>query len=272
MKKSLLGLTLMLALGVSSCAEDDPVTTPTDNTITHYGTAVKVGDDSARSYVRVDDKGNPVAIGIAIDSAAMNNIPDGHPMFGISFALPLPNEGNAKLPYKHITLDWNKNGHEPNHIYGVGHFDAHFYLITETEKQAIRLDNPADTAKMYKDPAASDIPSDYTGYANIPGIGVIPIGGAPMMGWHFSDSTDMTNHGHQSFTHVFIYGFHNGKMNFLEPMITHAFIDSKADVTANIKQPQTYLNSGNYWPTKYRIYYDNATHQHRIEMNTMVQR
>jgi hypothetical protein len=257
---------LLLALTLNSCS-DDPVDPGTDNTTTYYGSAVKVGDDSARSYVKVDASGNPTAIGIAIPHAAMMNIPEQTP-FGSSFLLPIPNQGNSKLPFKHITFDYNPHGHDPKPTFEVEHFDAHFYTITETEKLAIQLQNQGDTAKMYKDPISTDIPAGYTGYVTIPGGGPrIPVGGVPMMGWHFSDSTQPVT----VFDHVMIYGFYNAKMNFMEPMVTKAFLDSHTDVTRNIPQPQTYLNAGNFWPTKYRIYYNSATQTHFIEMNTMVQ-
>lgn len=258
-------LALALALTVNSCA-DDPVDPPVDNSVTHFGTAIKIGDDSARTYVKVDENGNPTAIGIAIDHDALTNIPV-QGQFGSSFTLPVPNEGNSKLPFKHITFDYNPQGHDPAPTFMVEHFDAHFYTITETEKLAIALQTPGDTAKMYKDPVLSDIPAGYTGYASIPGIGRIPVGGVPAMGWHFSDSTKVVT----TFDHVFIYGFYNAKMNFMEPMVTKAFLAAHTDVTRDIPQPQTYINSGNFWPTKYRIYYDAATQRHLIEMNTMVQ-
>lgn len=264
--KHLFAVALTFALGLGSCADDDPVT-PEPESTTHFGSAVKVGDDSARTYVKVDKDGNPTAIGIAIDADGLKNIPDGHPQFGLSLTLPLPNEANSKLPYKHVTLDWNKVGHEPV-MFEVGHFDMHFYTITESEKMNIG----ADSSKLYKDPNPREVPADYTGYVNAGPLGLIAVGGVPMMGWHFTDSTDAIVHGHHTFDHIFIYGFYNGKMNFMEPMITKAFLESKADVTTNIKQPLDYLNSGNYWPTKYRIHFDATTSRHIIEMNTMVQR
>jgi hypothetical protein len=255
---------LVLALALNSCADDTTVDPdPNNNTTTHLGDAVKIGDDSARTYVRLDASGNPTAIGIAIDHAAMMNIPEQGP-FGSSFTLPVPNAGNGKLPFKHITFDYNPHGHDPAPTFMVEHFDAHFYTMTATEVAAIGL----DSNKLYKEPNQSDVPAGYTGYINAGPMGRIAVGGVPMMGWHFSDSTKPVS----SFDHVFIYGFYNAKMNFLEPMVTKAFLDAHTDVTRDIPQPQTYINSGNYWPTKYRIYYNATTNQHFIEMNTMVQR
>jgi hypothetical protein len=90
------------------------------------------------------------------------------------------------------------------------------------------------------------------------------------MGWHLLDSTVQMIPNQYDFTHIFIYGFYNGKMNFMEPMVTKDFLAAKTPVTVDIKQPQTFLNSGNYWPTKYTIRYDATADQYIVEMHDMV--
>jgi hypothetical protein len=256
---------LTLALAINSCSDDvvDPV--PSDQTAIVYGTSVKVGNDSARTYVKVDSNGNPTAIGIAIDAEAINGLGNTASMN----PLPLPNAANSKLPYKFVTMDWNPAGHDPLFFFDDKHFDFHFFTITETETHGI---DDADSSKMYKEPNQSDVPAGYTGYANIPapGPGRIATGGVDMMGWHLLDSTVTMIPNQYDFTHIFIYGFYNGKMNFMEPMITKDFLASKTTVTVDIKQPQSFPTSGNYWPTKYTIRYDATAGQYIIEMHDMV--
>jgi hypothetical protein len=253
---------LALALTINSCADDtivDPA--PNDQTATVYGTPVKLGNDSARTYVKVDSNGNPTAIGIAIDAEAINGLGNTPSMNG----LPLPNAANSKLPFKYVSMDWNPQGHDPLPLYSEKHFDFHFYTITETEMHNIST----DSNKMYKEPNPSDVPAGYTGYIDVtPGPGRIAVGGAPMMGWHLSDSTAPVIPG--TFDKTFIYGFYNGKMDFMEPMITKDFLETKTTFTADIKQPQTYLTSGNFWPTKYTIRFDAAANQYIVEMHDMV--
>lgn len=254
---------LVLALAINSCADDVIVDPPNNNqTAVEYGTSVKLGNDSARTYVKVDSNGNPTAIGIAIDAEAINglgNTPSMH-------TLPLPTAANSKLPFKFVSMDWNPQGHEPEVFFGAKHFDFHFYTITETETHGIGM----DSSKLYKEPNQSDVPAGYTGYVNIPGMGRIATGGAPMMGWHLLDSTVPMIPGQYVFDKIFIYGFYNGKMNFMEPMITKEYLEKKETFTASIPQPQTFLNSGNYWPTKYTIRFDAAANQYIVEMHDMV--
>jgi hypothetical protein len=256
---------LVLALTLNSCADDTVVDPPntTKQPTTEYGQSIKVGNDSARTYVTLDTNGNPMAIGIAIDEEAI----DGNGNTMSMTTLPLPNAANSKLPFKHVSMDWNPQGHEPLMFFSDPHFDFHFYTITESEMHSIAVDD-----KMYKAPNLSDIPAGYTGYADIPGVGRTAIGGIAMMGWHMSDSTVPMIPGQYVFDHIFIYGFYNAKMNFMEPMITKDFLETKTTVTADIKQPQTYLNSGNYWPTKYTIRYDATAKQYIVEMHGMVLR
>jgi hypothetical protein len=255
---------LTLALAINSCS-DDVVDPGNDNfAAIHYGTSIKVGNDSARTYVKIDSLGNPYAIGVAIDAQAINGLGNSSQMF----SLPIPTDANSKLPFKHVSMDWNPAGHEPLFYFDDKHFDFHFYTITETEL----MNMSTDSAKMYKEPIPSDVPAGYTGYVNIPspGPGRIATGGVPMMGWHLLDSTVQMIPNQYDFTHIFIYGFYNGKMNFLEPMVTKDFLEAKTPVTVAIKQPQTFLNSGNYWPTKYTIRYDATADQYIVEMHDMV--
>ena len=259
---------LVLALAINSCSDD--VVDPGDNNntkqpTTEYGQAVKIGNDSARTYVRLDTNGNPTAVGIAIDAEAINGLGNTAQMF----MLQLPTDANSKLPFKSASMDWNPQGHEPLMFFADKHFDFHFYTAPESEIHNIDM----DTNKMYKEPNQSDVPAGYTGYVNItPGPGRIATGGVPQMGWHFTDSTVPMIPGQYVFDHIFIYGFYNGKMTFMEPMITKDFLEAKTTVTANIKQPQTYLNSGNYWPTKYTIRYDATTQRYLVEMHDLVLR
>jgi hypothetical protein len=253
---------LFLALAINSCADDPVDPGVTDLTETKYGETIKMGNDSVRTYVKIDSLGNPAAIGIAIDADAINGLGNA-PLMTM---LPLPNDANSKLPYKTISMDWNPQGHEPEVFFGAKHFDFHFYTMTESEIHGISM----DSNKMYKEPVQSDVPAGYTGYVNIPGMGRIATGGAPMMGWHFTDSTVPMIPGQYVFDKIFIYGFYNGKMNFMEPMITKEYLEKKETFTASIPQPQTYINSGNFWPTKYTIRFNAATNQYIVEMHDMV--
>ena len=58
----------------------------------------------------------------------------------------------------------------------------------------------------------------------------------------------------QPFTHVLIYGSYNGKVAFLEPMVTRDFLLGSTEVHKAIKQPLYYDQPGKYYPSRYNIY------------------
>jgi hypothetical protein len=59
----------------------------------------------------------------------------------------------------------------------------------------------------------------------------------------------------QPFTASFIYGYHNKKLVFIEPMTTLAYLKSKPSFSAPVARPAVYTKPGVY-PSTYRIKYD----------------
>jgi Domain of unknown function (DUF5602) len=212
-----------------------------------YGSEIQVGNGNARSFFEPDSDGHPKAIGIAMDEAALDNLP-GHETF---FLLPVPEEVRQATPYSHISLDWNPHGHGPAPIYDKPHFDMHFYMIDEGEKNSI------DTTK----PELNILPDSFL----MPSFYVPEPGGIPKMGKHWVDITspELNPVNPAPFTTTFIYGSYNGKVIFHEPMITRAYLLSKPDTTISIRQPVAFAQPGHY-PTKYQITFDNAKKQWRI--------
>jgi hypothetical protein len=72
-------------------------------------------------------------------------------------------------------------------------------------------------------------------------------------------------------TATFVYGSYDGKMNFLEPMVTKVFLETKADFTRQLKLPARYAVPGHY-PTSYRVTYDASANEHRITLGDFVRR
>lgn len=164
--------------------------------------------------------------------------------------LDLPKEA-AGSGYNHCEVDWNPHGHDPLFAYGVPHFDFHFYMIS-MEEQAAVIPGP-DTVTV----APQYIPKDYV-------TGVIAV---PNMGTHWADTTAPEFHG-QPFTATFIYGFYQGKMTFLEPMITKAFLETHPDFHLMIKQPQAFQRHG-YYPTRVHLSFDNKKNEYVIAMEDL---
>ena len=221
---------------------------------TLYGKAVALGKDSVRSFITFDPAGKPQAIGLQFGENALNGLPtDTMPgMPDYMYPLTLPEKANI-TGADHLEVDWNPFGHEPRAIYGVPHFDFHFYYITQQEQASV-IPGP-DTVPV----PAQFIPKDY--------IVPVPIA-VPNMGVHWFDSTAAEFHG-QPFTATFIYGFYHGEMTFLEPMITKAYLETHPDVSTAIKQPQAFQHS-NYYPTSYRVKYDASKHVYNLTLSGLI--
>jgi hypothetical protein len=219
----------------------------------YFGESRKLGNGSVRSWVKQDEACKPTAIGVTFTEAALTGLPTEAPVgaYGIDHKVDLPPQASA-TPFNHISVDWNPKGHEPDHIYSVGHFDFHFYMISPEERQRITLQDD-DLAKCKKQPAAEFVPEDYL-YA--PGSEIARMGAH----WVYKNAHEF--HGHP-FTSTFIYGSYNEHFIFLEPMVSKAFLDSKPNLTEPVKQPVKFEKPG-YYPTDYSVKYDPQTREYTV--------
>lgn len=200
------------------------------------GPSVTVASGTAHTFVMKSDTGI-TRVGIALSDAALAALPDTDAMW----TLPLPT-GVSAAPWDHAELNWNAHGHPPIPIYGLPHFDFHFYRITPSTQMAIPGGPDATPV------AAQYVPTDYESQ----------VMAVPMMGVHWVDSLAAEYHGH-TFDKTFIYGFYNGNLIFVEPMVTLAYLQSHPDASAPVKQPAAVQFPGRY-PASYSVQYD-ATHQ-----------
>jgi hypothetical protein len=81
------------------------------------------------------------------------------------------------------------------------------------------------------------------------------------MGTHWSDAN----------TKTLIYGFYDAKMIFIEPMLTKAYLETHPNETSEIRAPAKYPSAGRY-PTSYRVAFDAALQEYRVELATFVSR
>jgi hypothetical protein len=145
-------------------------------------------------------------------------------------------------------------------VYTHPHFDVHYYLVTPEQRNAMTPADPSFAAKAAVVPSAAETPA---GYAADPQ-------GIPRMGTHWTDRSSHEFHG-SPFTNTMVYGFYEGKMIFLEPMMTKAFLETQPDETNDIAVPAQYPGPGAY-PTSYRVRFDNATSLYRVELLSFVER
>jgi hypothetical protein len=213
---------------------------------TFYGEPQALGNGMIRSFVKLDQEGKPETIGMKFTTGALLGLP-GDSTVEHDTHVPLPAEASA-TGFDHLEVDWNPVGHEPKPIYGLPHFDFHFYRIT-VEEQAEVVGGP-DTISV----PPVFVPSDYVS-------GVIAV---PDMGVHWFDPKAPEFNG-QKFTDTYIYGFYHGKLTFVEPMATAAFISSQPDFKLQIKQPQAFQASG-YYPAIQHLYYDATTKEYTMAL------
>lgn len=207
----------------------------------YKGPVVQVHNGKAWTWVQINDNNIPERIGITIDDAAMNSVPTGNVPPGHehenSYVMSFHSKGSL-TPFKHVWLNWNPSGHEPENVYTLPHFDIHYYTVPSAEREQM-----VDNAKMDIHPDAAYIPANH----------IAPIPGVPTMGKHWLDPTSPElQPGGPAFTQTFLFGSYNGKMIFYEPMITKTFLQQNANFERPIAQPAKVKEAG-YYPTKMRV-------------------
>ena len=226
--------------------------------MTYNGPSVALGEGHAYAFTTLDSSGKPIAIGLRMSEPALKSLPVEmpHDATGWEYVLPLPNEASS-LGYDHVGIDWNPKGHIPDGVYDMPHFDFHFYMISQADKEKITLKGE-DLARAHKAPAPEFMPEGY----------ILPEGTeVPRMGAHAIDPSS-PEFNKMPFTKTFIYGFYDGQMIFLEPMITKAFLETSPNTTDRIKLPRTYAKHG-YYPTMYTVKHDAAQREYVISLESL---
>lgn len=146
-------------------------------------------------------------------------------------AVPFPQPVKDQTFFDHFEMDWMPMGHEPAR-YGTPHFDFHFYGVDPAAVAAVDCRNPAQP-----DPAVVPV-----GWATPvpPGLPDPTVMCVPQMGYHAIPLTEFSAPGefHAGvFDQVMITGFYGGQLTFIEPMVTQAALERKADFTLPVPQP-----------------------------------
>jgi hypothetical protein len=257
-----LATTLMAAATLHGCTP----AAAENRFVTSYGVSIPLGNGSARSYV-VTDGDIPVEVGVALSRDALTGLPTDHSPGGIpmpdghhtfDYILDMPEENPT--PFRFVGLGWNPAGHEPPGIYDQPHFDFHFFTVSMEERDAIHPGDPDFEAKAARHPEPGHTPA---GYVAIPG-------GVPLMGAHWVDPTSPELNG-ETFTTTFLYGSWDGVLNFAEPMITVAYLQTRPDVRIPVGTAQRYSPAG-YYPSEYRIRWDSGAQEYRVALAGLVYR
>jgi hypothetical protein len=251
----------------------------------------KIGNGWARVYVALDAQGSPLALGVSLDNSALEGLPkepdptsrcfdrngngkiDADECVGdyhFTFVIPQGDAARAIAPFKWVALNWNPHGHAhpAPPPWSAPHFDFHFYVAP---MEAVKLLRPGSCGEMIDcedfKAATKPVPARYVHRDHI------DVGAAvPGMGNHLINarSPELAKNG-PAFTHTFIFGAYDGHITFLEPMVTQAYIASKPDTCAPIKQPEAWEIAG-WYPTRYCVRYLEATARYTVSIEDFVQR
>jgi hypothetical protein len=242
----------IIAVGVStlfSCKK------PENLAGTFNGESAKMGNGTVNSWVTADNFGKPKAIGFTLNAAALAGLDtsgSGHASGSHNIIeLNMPEE-TFRVVFNQIVINWNPKGHIPIGVYNVPHFDFHFYSGSYAERKAIPV-YEADSLKFKNLPSADYFPAKYFN----------PGGGDPEMGTH-SISMDAGEINGKAFDETFVYGSYNGKINFIEPMITLSYFKSMVNFSRSIPRPNKVAVSG-YYPKTLRVKMDGENYTLSLE-------
>jgi hypothetical protein len=195
------------------------------------GAKQKLGQGYIWSWTEHDVAGNLVRMGVTMTRGVLEGLPSAYDQIEV----PLPTEVSTP-PYVTTVVFWDPLGHGPQ-PYSVPHFDFMFYFITSEELG--QISPGSDTTPV---PARFRPPDYHAALAE------------PSVGTHWGDTLAPEFHG-KPFTATFVYGFEDGKMVFLEPMIAASFLGSEPAFSEAIEQPAAVEREG-YYPTHYTVEYN----------------
>ena len=302
------GLTILLSLALvlASCddANEGPATGPaagggaaTQGVVLSqgraaarfYGTPVRVGNGLARTYLLVDptDRDRPLELGVSLTDGVMDGLPaaeapsvhppavHGHESMTVSL-LDLPQANST--PYRFVQLNWNPAGHEPTAIYGLPHFDFHFYTISKEARDAIVPTDPDFATRAASLPPAEFRPPFYLDNATAASLPAALVT-VPRMGLHWIDvrSPELqaalgNPAGFQPFTKTYFIGSWDGRFTFGEPMITRAYLlavrEAASDETIRLPAAAR-VDPAGFYPTAYRIAYEPRSHEFLVALTRL---
>ncbi|WFE28138.1 hypothetical protein O7623_02710 [Solwaraspora sp. WMMD791] len=240
-----------------------------------YGRPLPLGGATVRTYAQIEGT-VPRVIGITFPSSALSGLPtemtDRHHCFDVDgdgaiqemtecagghereLELPAALRRLPGVPLTWALVNWNPHGHGAPGVYDVPHFDFHFYIQPKAERDAIRpgpcgiIVHCDDFVRGTVPVPPQYLPADYTDLQMV----------EVAMGNHLLDQTSPEWNG-SPFTRTFIYGSYDGRISFLEPMITHSWLQGlvtgqHSSACLPIKQPAAWQVAG-WYPQQYCIRY-----------------
>jgi hypothetical protein len=211
-----------------------------------------MGNGHVYSWIITDYTGKPKSLGFTMTASALEGLSNtgNHNDPHNNVDLPLIPRVAKQTPIDHIGIDWNPNGHVP------ATYSLNFYMMTLSERSQIGT-NVTDSLRHTKAPPADYLPA---GYINPPPF----LAAEPRMGTHWIDPNSPEVCCNAPFTFHFVYGSFNGRVNFIEPMITYDMFKGITDFTKNVPRPAKVHISG-YYPTLLHIYQQDGNYTVAME-------
>lgn len=208
-----------------------------------------IGDGTVRAWLTLAHDGIPVAVGVTLTEAALAAL---RQHADTAITLRLPPQAAVRI-VDHIELAWTREAGAPHDAYAQPRLDARFHLVPLATRAAF---DDADRAAAI--PPLQRIPPRY-----VPNAGF-----APGHGVRWIDPTAPEFRG-EPFAVALLYGFHGGRIVFLEPRVSLAILESRTDTVHDIEPPREPPPPG-YFPTRYSVRYDAAAHEHTIALEGLV--
>jgi hypothetical protein len=250
---------VLAAAPLAGC--DEGATAPLSRTV--LGSARALGNGQVRSFVDLGADGSPSRIGVVFDEAAMDGLPQADGETGghgrTRLILDLPEEAEA-TPFRQLLLGWNPEGHAPEGVYELPHFDVHFFTITSADREVIRPADPEYAEKVAAAPPPGYLPPGY----------VRVLGGVPLEGQHWADGAAPELNG-ERFTATMLWGTYDARVVFIEPMMTRERILSGQAVEETMLLPGKY-GTGGYWPTTTGVAHDADVGVYRVYLGGLTER
>ena len=175
------------------------------------------------------------------------------PLAGYEYELFFPQQVQNLLPFQHVGVNWNPEGHPPPFVYMVPHMDFHFYTIS-SERRNLCVLPPLidDVCPLEGVPPIANVDCASLEFLMVeppadqfpPGYILVPGPAEPGMGNHLIPVTSSEFQEGGSFTHTWIYGVEGGNLSFWEPMITVEYLEWLASLNPNEEAPPEDPNGG----------------------------
>lgn len=212
------------------------------------GQSTSVCGAPVSTWAEVGANHRVIEVGVTVPLSIAENPPakPGKGPVGAVAVLRFPKIVQDTTYFNHFEMQWNPHGHPPACCFGLPHFDFHFYGIPVAQEWSFGPRDP-------KAPAKERIPAGYV----YPGADQC----VPNMGVHAVRPKDVTP-GHP-FIISMVAGFYDGRMNFIEPMVTRYYLTQKRGFSLDVPMPAV-LGRETQYPTRFRGIYDPRTRAYRF--------